>query len=504
MKKRDIIVRITRPVFTALRDYLLPVTDPREKIAFAFGARVDTAHETYFLFAEAPLLPADDCYRSRSVSRAELPKEIIDVINLRFARSFHAVILNSHPHAFSKGGTAFSGQDDDDDRRFARYVHGPFRQMLKTRPDIGADRPLSCLSWVFDHGGLAARVVEADGSFITVDRIEVIGPSFEIIRPYNAQRAAERSRSKTHDRQRDFIPLALQEELANICVGVVGIGGVGRIVAEALARIGVGELVLIDHDQLEESNLNRWIGGTRRDLGRNKAELLKEILELQVPTKVHAVNARVEDATAQLIRCNLIIAAVDDDFPRIQINRLAAQYLISWFDTGTAIRTRGDKGLDFRHRILGVWPGTSACLECTGFEVIQPDAFILGVADKALRVGRKAAGYVVDQPDLDAPSVIGLNLTLAGELTTETVNYFVGARPSATQIYKRWRDDFSQRIDGENFPERPAADCPACGLSLGAGDRFALPRDGRNDRSIWDELTQIRAQRSHKLVERQE
>lgn len=90
----------------------------------------------------------------------------------------------------------------------------------------------------------------------------------------------ERSRSRVHDRQRDFIPLSVQEELANFRVGVLGIGGVGRVIAEGLARMGAGEIVAVDHDRLEESNLNRWIGGARRDIGRNKAELLKESLEM--------------------------------------------------------------------------------------------------------------------------------------------------------------------------------------------------------------------------------
>ncbi len=502
MNTRTFIVRITRPLLGALREYFLSNTDNCERIGFAFGERVDTEQETYFLFAETPLLPADDCYSFRSSSRAELPKEIVDVVTLRFARSPHSVMLNMHSHPFSNGGTAFSGQDDDDDRRFAQYIHGPLRHMLKGRPDIGVDRPLSCLSWVFDHGGLAARVIEADGSFTAIEKIEVIGPHFEIIRPYNAPRPMERSRSRVHDRQRDFIPLSTQEELANLCVGVLGIGGVGRVIAEGFARMGVGEIVAVDHDRLEESNLNRWIGGARRDIGRNKAELLMESLETQVSTKVHAINTRLEDATEHLIRCQLIIACLDDDFPRIQVNRLAAQYLISWFDIGTIIRT-GDEGLDFRHRILGVWPGSSACIECTQFEIIAADAYIRGVADKALRAGRKSAGYVVDQPEIDSPSVIGLNLTVAGELLSEFINYFVTSRPTPTQIYKRWRDDYHQRVDAEGFREIPAANCPACGMPLAAGNRIALPRDGSSDQTTWNELAEFRAQRTHKLAEGQ-
>lgn len=495
MRQHKIIVRVTLPVWEKLQQYLLPDTDALERIAFAFGTQVITPEETYLLFSDEPILPADDCYTHRSATRAVLPREIVDAVNMRFAQSPHNVILNMHPHPFSRNGTAFSGRDDDDDREFARYIHGPFRQMLATHPEIGTDRPLCCLSWVFDHGGLAARCVDADGSFTPVDRIQVVGPTFQRIYPYNARRHTERARSGAHIRHQDFIPLRLQLELEALRVGIVGVGGVGRPIAEALARVGVGELLLIDMDTLEESNLNRWLGAAKVNIGRNKAELLKEMLDFQVPTtKVKAFTTRVEDATQALIGCDLIITALDDDFARIQVNRLATLYLTPcWFDTGTVIRT-GEAGLDFRHRILGFWPGASACLECTSFEVIKPDAFIRGVADKALRAGRKAAGYVMDEPEIDAPSVIGVNLTVAGELITEFINYLVAARPSATQIYKRWADDFSQRVDGERYCEKPAADCPAC-TQLGAGNRVPLPRDGRADETTWHELAAFRAQR---------
>ena len=47
------------------------------------------------------------------------------------------------------------------------------------------------------------------------------------------------------------------EKLKRAKVAVFGIGGVGGYVAEALARSGVGHLVLIDHDIVSKSNLNR-------------------------------------------------------------------------------------------------------------------------------------------------------------------------------------------------------------------------------------------------------
>lgn len=67
--------------------------------------------------------------------------------------------------------------------------------------------------------------------------------------------------------------------LANIRaahVAVIGIGGVGSWVAEALARSGVGHLTLIDLDVVAESNLNRQAHATLAALGRNKVDAMRD------------------------------------------------------------------------------------------------------------------------------------------------------------------------------------------------------------------------------------
>ncbi|NBT35988.1 MAG: hypothetical protein EBT03_10720, partial [Betaproteobacteria bacterium] len=57
-------------------------------------------------------------------------------------------------------------------------------------------------------------------------------------------------------------------------IGIVGLGGVGSWAAEALARSGVGHLVLVDTDHVAESNINRQVQATRLTLGMAKTEAL--------------------------------------------------------------------------------------------------------------------------------------------------------------------------------------------------------------------------------------
>ncbi|MEW6546337.1 MAG: HesA/MoeB/ThiF family protein [Bacillota bacterium] len=77
---------------------------------------------------------------------------------------------------------------------------------------------------------------------------------------------------------------------------VVGLGGAGGLVAEILARAGVGTLVLVDPDCFEESNLNRQVLATRRTLGRPKAEVARE--------RVHEINPHLQ----VVVRCQALTA----------------------------------------------------------------------------------------------------------------------------------------------------------------------------------------------------
>lgn len=66
------------------------------------------------------------------------------------------------------------------------------------------------------------------------------------------------------------------ERLKQACVMVVGIGGVGSYCAEALARCGVGTLILLDGDCISPSNLNRQIHATYETIGQPKTEVMKQ------------------------------------------------------------------------------------------------------------------------------------------------------------------------------------------------------------------------------------
>ena len=85
------------------------------------------------------------------------------------------------------------------------------------------------------------------------------------------------------------------EDLQNKTVGIAGCGGLGSNCAVALARVGVGHLIIVDYDIISESNLNRQYY-FHDQIGSPKIEALKENIERINPlVKVTAINLKLDD-----------------------------------------------------------------------------------------------------------------------------------------------------------------------------------------------------------------
>ena len=66
------------------------------------------------------------------------------------------------------------------------------------------------------------------------------------------------------------------EKLKNKKVAIFGLGGVGSFVLEGLARAGIGNFLLVDHDMIDITNLNRQLLATYSTIGKSKVEIAKD------------------------------------------------------------------------------------------------------------------------------------------------------------------------------------------------------------------------------------
>lgn len=99
-------------------------------------------------------------------------------------------------------------------------------------------------------------------------------------------------------------------------VAVFGTGGVGSYACEALGRAGVGHLIFIDKDVVDETNMNRQLVADLTTLGRNKAEIMAERIRRVNPScDVQALVKRYDPSDDEFIpslHADFIIDAIDD------------------------------------------------------------------------------------------------------------------------------------------------------------------------------------------------
>ncbi len=103
------------------------------------------------------------------------------------------------------------------------------------------------------------------------------------------------------------------EKLAAATVGIAGCGGLGSNAAVALARAGIGRLILVDHDRVEPSNLNRQ-HYFQSDIGKVKVEALgHHVREINpaIALELHDIELTPEHVPAVFAQADLLIEAFD-------------------------------------------------------------------------------------------------------------------------------------------------------------------------------------------------
>ena len=462
----------------------------KERCSAAFGRVITHAHGRTVLVTERDLViyqPTD--YTRQSMAFVQLSDAAVRRLMWTFAQSGCDALITMHDHFFAHADTQFSGTDDAQDLKRDHYLREVFEPMLQKNPGFGAPRSVLHIALVFDQSGYDARIVDCrlPEPLRPIDGVQVVGKRFASLAPNSAKQPAKHAGGKgtAHmarlARHKDFIPDEVCATLRGLTVGVVGCGGLGPMVAENLARLGVGRLLLIDSDRLEESNLNRWLAGEQSQVGRYKVELLAERLSRSLEgLSVVAVPENVLDATGQaaLRGCDLIFAAVDCDGARFAVNRIAVQQLVPYFDLGVLVQVQ--PCLDFQTRIVPVLPGTSACLECSALGLLNQKQIARGL-DGNLDQARESAGYA-PQIQASAPSVMGLNMWLAGLVTLDLIAYLTGASQLAggaeqnVPLLKtmRWRTGRITAVTPAGHA--PSADCACCVALLGVGDAAEVPK----------------------------
>ena len=134
-------------------------------------------------------------------------------------------------------------------------------------------------------------------------------------------------------RQMSIVTRSEQERFKDAKITVIGCGGIGGETIEMLARMGVGELVLVDKDAFDLSNLNRQTLASIADLGLDKSAVAAEKVRLINPyVKTTIFNEHIDQTNIDKVigDSDIVIDALDNVLTRVIVSRKAKEKGIAY------------------------------------------------------------------------------------------------------------------------------------------------------------------------------
>ncbi|MDA8230653.1 MAG: ThiF family adenylyltransferase [Magnetospirillum sp.] len=333
---------------------------------------------------------------------------------------------------------------------------------------IAKGMPVGAL--VLGRRAMQADLWMPDGSRCELDQATVIGMKIDRLTPQPVKDLA--STDDQYDRQIRMFGLAGQRALARAHVAVIGLGGIGSLVVEYLARLGVGHFTLIDDDVVEASNLSRIVGASLSDAENQtpKGEVAERlILQANPLAHIERLDADVTKASvaAQLKGCDYIFLAADSMRARLLVNALVHQHLIPAVQLGSKIRA-DEKGrvLDTFSAIRPLRPG-AGCLWCN--QLIDPS---LLAKEAKTDAERKEQAYGVEEPN---PSVISLNAVAAAHGVNDFLMDYLGLRDDRTLYYQHVHGQSGKLQLVEPRRDAECSECSKDGMRFARGDGVDLP-----------------------------
>lgn len=274
------------------------------------------------------------------------------------------------------------------------------------------------------------------------------------------------------DRNIRFFGREGQDKLRLAQVAVVGTGGLGSHVVQQIAYLGVGHIALIDHEELDTSNKNRYVTAYYTDTvpGSRKVDLSERMVRLIDPsivvTKVFN-ELRSEDAFDAIKAANYIFGCVDNDGARLVLTELCAAYQRPYFDLATEIIP--GPPVVYGGRLCVSWNG-QGCLVCFGqLDLVEAGNDLEG--DAARQDRKNLYGVEATNLNVYGPSVVSINGVVASLGVTEFAVAASGIRPPHKLL--NYRGDFGRVTSSA---DKPSASCYYCKEVFGLGRGTAVER----------------------------
>lgn len=441
---------LTEEIHAELREHLFP-GDGKEAAAILICTR-SPGFALKLLSKKLILVPHDEC-KVRKPDALTWPGEYLELaIDEALPQSLSIILVHSHP-----GGLFdFSLADDNSDESTMDSL-------------IQGVEAIHGSAIMIPGGAMRARVYHPDLSGEDIAMVSVPGSNI-CFWPCDMS-GQQPGMAFTSE---------MTASLSRLTAAVIGVSGTGSVVTEQLARLGFGKLLLIDHDQVEEKNLNRILNSTLADAkaGRPKVEVLADAVERIRGTRIaHPINASVFDRQAVLAvaDADVIFCCVDSQQGRLICDLMSSSFLTPLFDVGVTIPTRlsrtgTPKIHDVQGRIDYVRPGGPTLSDRRIYTPESLHAEQLLNSDPEAHRDRLARGYITGVQE-EAPSVITLNMRAASACVNELIARAFPFREEDNSDYTQTRFTLSGCL--EDFAAEASFD-KSPNMFLGVGDHEPL------------------------------
>lgn len=305
-----------------------------------------------------------------------------------------------HTHPFAIESVSFSGFDDEEE---------PL--LIKNLQDVWSDSEY--ISIVVGKNSYKGRRYCTLGKEYPLSDLYVIGRSIKVF-SLNGKQPEVTEPSGIFDRAMAITPGSVLGILQNLKIAIIGAGGTGSLMVELLRRSGCQNLLLIDDDIVEVSNLNRLLFASSLDVKESRKKVyvaLDANHNCALGNHLEIIDGDVtrSDVLKRLNNVDMLIGCVDKDYPRYVLNELAVNHFLPYVDLGTEIGVAQNKIQTLDARVTYIYPG-GPCLKCR--ELISAERIRLEGLSPGERRRHIGLGYCEDI-DLHQPAVMDLNMRAA-------------------------------------------------------------------------------------------
>jgi molybdopterin/thiamine biosynthesis adenylyltransferase len=354
-----------------------------------------------------------------------------------------AVELDATPVLVHSHGTS-NPRFSPDDRTKERPLFGAFSRIVD---------PLPTGTLLIGRGDATASFWINGRNDLQFRRLVIIGDTIETW--YSTDMPPQpRPTRRRLGRQTVAIGPTSDAQLANAKIAIVGVSGGGSHVLQQLAHIGVGTLIPVDDQVVDETNLGRLVGATEADIDATPKVDLALRVATGIDSSINVIPVQdrfpVSVAIDALKNADIVVACLDRFDAREGINAFCRRYLIPLVDVGMAIISAEEHLAKADGQVIVSLPGRP-CLRC----------WFLTDPLLARERRERPPGYDQNPDAVGDPQVVSMNGVLASEACNcvlDLITGYSGGRRGA----RVWQ---YEGRSGELVPyDLPSyrADCPAC------------------------------------------